>query len=161
MYTTRVSRRVRAPRRAVYRALLDPGAVARWRVPDGMTCEVHLFDARAGGRFRVSLRYGDPAATGKSAEHTDTYSGVFTELVPDERVVEELAFETADPALAGTMRLTTTLTETGDGSTEIAMVHEGVPDEVRPEDNETGTRMALDALARLVEEPPQTAGGTS
>src|SRR2546426_5810830 len=36
-----------------YRALLDPAAIARWRVPAGMSSHVHEFDAREGGRFRV------------------------------------------------------------------------------------------------------------
>ncbi len=54
MSSTRVSRRVNAPRAAVYQALLDPRAVATWMVPDGMTSHVHAFDAREGGAFRIS-----------------------------------------------------------------------------------------------------------
>src|SRR5688572_26172508 len=57
MSTTRVSRIIRAPRAAIYRAMLDPTSVEKWRVPKGMTCEVHAFDARQGGAFRVSLTY--------------------------------------------------------------------------------------------------------
>ncbi|MEW2162647.1 SRPBCC family protein [Streptomyces sp. NPDC007084] len=152
MYTTRVTGRVNASRAAVYRALLDADAVARWRTPDGMRAEVHAFDAREGGAFRVSLTYDAPNATGKSEGRTDTYHGHFRELVPDERVVEVIEFETADPALAGEMVISTYLTETAGGSgTEVVMVHEGVPDAVPPGDNETGTRMALANLARLVE----------
>ncbi len=150
MQTTRVSRHVRAPRPAVYRALLDAAAVARWRVPGGMTSRVHEFDAREGGSFRVSLTYDLPDAAGKSAAHTDTYHGHFRTLVPDERVVEVLEFETADPALRGTMTMTTTLTDS-DGGTEVLIVHEGIPDGVSAADNELGTRMALAHLAELVE----------
>lgn len=150
MYTTRVSQYVRAPRSAVYRALLDADAVARWRAPDGMTGRVHEFDAREGGRFRVSLTYDDPGGAGKSEGRTDTYGGHFAELVPDERVVEEIEFEAADPALRTQMTITTTLTDAGDG-TEVAVVHEGVPDAVPADANETGTRMSLANLARLVE----------
>ena len=51
MATTRLSRHIRAPRSAVYRALLDADAVQRWMVPDGMTSEVHAFDAREGGKY--------------------------------------------------------------------------------------------------------------
>jgi hypothetical protein len=46
--------------------------------------------------------------------------------------------------------MTTTLTDTGDG-TDVLVRHEGVPDSVPAADNETGTRMALANLARLVE----------
>ncbi|MFF6783593.1 SRPBCC domain-containing protein [Streptomyces sp. NPDC012510] len=151
MYSTRVSRHLTAPRPAVYRALLDPEAIARWRVPAGMSSQVHEFDAREGGRFRVSLTYDVPTGAGKSASHTDTYHGRFTKLVPDQEVVEVLEFETEDPALRGTMTMTTTLTDADDGGTDVLMLHEGIPDAVPPADNETGTRMALENLARLVE----------
>jgi uncharacterized protein YndB with AHSA1/START domain len=101
MYTTRVTGHVRASRAAVYRALVDGRAVATWRVPDGMSGRVHEFEAREGGRFRVSLTYDAPTGTGKSAPRTDTYHGRFVKLVPDEQVVEEIEFETGEPALHG------------------------------------------------------------
>ena len=102
---------MKAPRPVVYRALLDADAVAKWRVPEGMTSQVHEFEAREGGSFRVSLTYDAPDRTGKSTSHTDTYHGHFAKLVPDEQVVEVFEFETADPALAGTMTMTTTLAD--------------------------------------------------
>ena len=148
--TTRVSRHVRAPRAAVYRALLDPAAVARWKVPEGMTCRVHEFDAREGGTLRVSLTYDEPGPQGKTTAHTDTYRGRFVRLVPGELVVEVDVFETDDPALQGEMTSTITLAD-ADGGTELAAVHEDVPDGVAPADNELGWRMALDRLAELVE----------
>jgi uncharacterized protein YndB with AHSA1/START domain len=139
-----------APRSAVYRALLDAGAIAQWRVPAGMSSHVHEFDAREGGSFRVSLTYDAPTGTGKSASHTDTYRGHFVKLVPNEQVVEVFEFETADPELRGEMTMTTTLTD-ADGGTDVLVVHEGIPDKVPPADNETGTRMALAKLAKLTE----------
>ena len=148
--TTRVGRHLRAPRAAVYRALLDPDAVARWKLPDGMTCEVHEWNAREGGVLRVSLTYEEPGARGKTTAHTDTYRGRFVRLVPGELVVEVDVFETADPAMGGEMTSTITLADAGDG-TELTAVHEGVPDGVAPVDNELGWRMALDRLAELVE----------
>jgi uncharacterized protein YndB with AHSA1/START domain len=150
MYSTRVSCRVNAPRAAVYRMLVDADALARWRVPEGMSSEVHAFDAREGGAFRISLTYDLPTGTGKSGSHTDTYHGRFLELVPDERVVEEFEFETGDPALRGTMTMTTTLTDVA-GGTEVVVLHEGIPDAVPADQNEEGTRMALAHLARLAE----------
>ena len=150
MYSTQASRHIRAPRSAVYRALLDAGAITQWRVPAGMSSHVHEFDAREGGSFRVSLTYDAPTGTGKSASRTDTYRGHFVRLVPDEQVVEAFEFETADPDLRGEMTMTTTLTD-ADGGTDVLVVHEGVPDKVPPADNETGTRMALAKLAKLTE----------
>jgi uncharacterized protein YndB with AHSA1/START domain len=150
MYTTRVEQHVRAARTAVYRAFVDADAIAQWRVPDGMTSTVHEFTPHEGGSFRISLTYDAPDPAGKSSAHTDTFHGRFVELVPDSRVVEEFEFETSDPALAGTMRMTTTLSD-APGGTTVTVVHEGMPDAVPPADNELGTRMALAKLARLVE----------
>jgi uncharacterized protein YndB with AHSA1/START domain len=150
MYSTQVSGHVSASRPAVYRALLDADAIAKWRVPAGMSSHVHEFDAREGGSFRVSLTYDSPDSAGKSAPQTDTYHGRFVKLVPNEQVVEVFEFETADPALRGTMTMTTTLADAA-GGTDVLIVHEGIPDGVPAADNETGTRMALANLAQLVE----------
>ena len=151
MNTTRVRRHIDAPRTDVYRALLDPAAVAAWKVPDGMRARVHEFDPRVGGAIRVSLTYDAPTGTGKTAPHTDTYHGHFAELVPNERVVEMDEFETADPALRGAMTITITLADAAGGGTELVAVHEGLPEAVSSDDNETGWRMALDKLAAHVE----------
>src|SRR5262245_65843908 len=86
MSSTRIRRHVKAPRARVYRALVDADAVARWKVPDGMTIQVHAFDGREGGTFRISLTYDAPSAAGTTA-HTDTYHGRFVKLVPNEQVV--------------------------------------------------------------------------
>jgi uncharacterized protein YndB with AHSA1/START domain len=152
VYSTSVSRHIDAPPATVYRALLDPDAIAKWRVPDGMRSHVHEFEAREGGRFRVSLTYDTQSGAGKSAEHTDTYHGRFLSLVPDQRVVEQFEFETADPALQGTMTMTTTLAGSGAGTT-VTILHEGIPDVIPAADNETGSRMALDNLARICVSP--------
>jgi uncharacterized protein YndB with AHSA1/START domain len=68
---------VNAPRAAVYRALLDPDAVARWMVPDGMRSEIHTFEARESGAFRISLTYDAKTNTGKTSAQTDTFHGRF------------------------------------------------------------------------------------
>jgi len=149
--TTHVRRHVAAPRSCVYRALLDPEAVQRWMVPTGMTSEVHEYDAREGGHFRVSLTYDEPTGTGKTTAHTDTYHGRFAWLVPDEQVVQVLEFETGDPAMQGEMTMRFTLTDAADGGTDLEAVHENVPPGVRPEDNELGWRMSLTKLAALCE----------
>ncbi|MEU5881045.1 SRPBCC domain-containing protein [Spirillospora sp. NPDC047279] len=141
---------MRASRPVVFRALVDADAIARWRVPEGMTGHVHEFEARQGGAFRVSLTYDVPGAAGKSSSQTDTYHGHFAELVPDERVVEVMRFESDDPAMREVMTMTTTLTDV-DGGTEVVIRHDGIPDVVPAADNETGTRMALANLATLVE----------
>ena len=150
MSSTRIRRHIDAPRATVYRALLDPAAVAKWKVPAGMTCHVHEFDAREGGSIRISLAYDEPTGTCKTTSHTDTYHGRFVKLVPDEQVVEVDEFETTDPALRGRMTIAITLAD-ADGGTDLLAVHEGLPPGVSTVDNETGWRMALAKLAALVE----------
>jgi uncharacterized protein YndB with AHSA1/START domain len=117
-----------------------------------MTSEVHAFEPHVGGAFRISLTYDAPGQQGKSSGRTDTYHGRFVELVPGERVVQTMEFETTDPVMQGVMTTTFTLGEVG-GETEVVGVHDDVPPGVKLEDNEMGWRMALEKLARLVEKP--------
>jgi uncharacterized protein YndB with AHSA1/START domain len=150
MSTTHVSRLIRASRSAVYRALLDADAVQQWMVPDGMTSHVHTFDGREGGTFRISLTYDQPTTTGKTTSQTDTFHGRFVRLVPDTKIVQAIEFETDDPTMAGEMTITYELNDV-DGGTQIVLVHENVPDGVDPADNELGTKMSMDKLAKLLE----------
>ncbi len=99
MASTCISRHMNAPRARVYKSLIDAGAIAKWKVPTGMTCQVHEFEGREGGAFRISLTYDEQTGTGKTTAQTDTYRGRFVTLVPNERVVEVDEFETANPAL--------------------------------------------------------------
>jgi uncharacterized protein YndB with AHSA1/START domain len=124
--STRISRHLHAPRADVYHALLDARAIATWMVPADMKSHVHEFDAREGGRFRISLTYDAPNAKGKTTAHTDTYYGQVVRLVPDEQVVEVMEFETEHPAMCGEMTVTYTLTDAG-GGTDLLAVHENLP----------------------------------
>jgi uncharacterized protein YndB with AHSA1/START domain len=150
MSSTRISCRVNAPRASVYRALLDPRAVATWKVPTGMTCHLHAFDAREGGSFRISLTYDVSTGTGMTTAHTDTYHGRFVKLVTNEQVVEAVEFETTDPALRGEMTITISLAD-ADGGTDVLAVHDGLPHGLSAADNEVGWREALAKLAAFVE----------
>ena len=150
MTATHVTQQVHAPRRLVYRALLDARAVASWMVPDGMTSRVHAFEPREGGSFRISLTYDAPTGSGKTTAHTDSYHGRFVRLVPDEEVVELVEFETSDPSLRGEMTITIRLTDAS-GGTQLDAVHEGLPPGLSPSENEVGWRMSLAKLAALVE----------
>lgn len=152
MTSTRVSQHIKAPRGTVYRTLLDPLAIAQWRVPHGMTSHVHEFDAREGGSFRVSLTYTTDGA-GKTTAHTDTYHGRFVKLVENEQIVEVVEFETTDPAMQGEMTITTSLVD-ANGGTDLHGVHEGLPPGVAPADNEYGWQQSLKKLAALIEATP-------
>lgn len=157
MATTRITKRIKAPRARVYRALLDAEAVQHWMVPESMASHVHAFDPREGGTFRITLTYDAPTDTGKTTAQSDTYHGRFTELVPDTKVVQVIEFETDDPGMQGEMTVTYELADVGDGTsdgaglTDLTGVHENLPPGVPPADNELGWSMSLGKLARLVE----------
>jgi len=151
MTTTRVVRHIRAPRARVYRTLLDAEAVQHWMVPDDMTSQVHSFEAREGGTFRISLTYDAPTGTGKTSAQTDSFHGRFVRLVPDAEVVQAVEFESDDPTMQGEMTISYTLAEADDG-TELVGVHENLPPGVTPADNELGWSISIDKLARLVEQ---------
>jgi uncharacterized protein YndB with AHSA1/START domain len=148
--STHITQHINAPRADVYRALLDPQAVATWMVPDGMTSHVHTFDAREGGEFRITLTYETPTTAGKTSAQTDTFQGRFAELVPDERVVQVIEFDTDDPALRGEMTVSYSLVE-ANGGTDVIAAHENLPPGVSAADNQTGWRMSLTKLAALLE----------
>jgi uncharacterized protein YndB with AHSA1/START domain len=150
--STRLRRLIPAPRARVYQMLLDPTALPRWKVPDGMDLVVHEWEPREGGRIRISLTYRDASAAGKSEVHTDTYHGQFVHLVPNELIVERDEFESDDPAFRGAMTISIALKDV-EGATELVATHDGVPAGVTLADNETGWRMALDKLAALAQQP--------
>jgi uncharacterized protein YndB with AHSA1/START domain len=150
--STRNTRFIRAPREALYRAFTDPAALAVWLAPGDMTGQVHHFDGRVGGGYEMSLYYPatDTTARGKSAEREDRYTARFVELAPPGRIVEAITFDSADPAFAGEMIMDVTLEPT-DGGANVTIVFRDLPPGIRPEDNETGTRLTLEKLARYIE----------
>ncbi len=148
--STRLTCHIDATPDRVYRTILDPRAVAQWMVPDGMTSEIHAFEAHEGGYFRISLSYDEPTATGKTTANVDTYHGRFVELVPDARVVQAMEFETSDAAMGGEMTVTFSISAV-DGGTRVLAVHDQVPAGISAAGNELGWRMALDKLKQLVE----------
>ena len=139
MSATRVQRTIKAPRGQVFEALVDPSAIARWRVPAGMTSKV-----------RVSLTYEDRDRAGKTVDRTDTYSGRFLKIVPDELVVEVSEFETEDASLRGEMVSTIKLTDV-EGGTQLDALHDGLPKGLSAAENEAGWQESLARLASLVE----------
>jgi uncharacterized protein YndB with AHSA1/START domain len=147
--STRVTRLVEAAPEAVYAAFVDPAALLAWLPPAGMTGQIHAFDARVGGGYRMSLFYPPEERNfrGKSAEREDRVEVGFVELDPPRRIVQTARFETDDPSLMGEMLMTTTF-EPVDGGTEVTVLHENLPPGLRPEDDEAGGRISLDQLAR-------------
>lgn len=149
--TDSASRIVQASPQAIYRALVDPKALATWLPPRGMTGEIFSFEPRVGGRYRMVLTYeaSQHPAPGKTSDDTDVVQGRFLDLVPDERIVQSVEFVSEDPSFAGTMTMTWSLASVG-GGTEVTICCENVPEGIRPEDHDVGLRSTLANLAAFL-----------
>lgn len=143
---------IKAPSLSIYNAFLDTDAIAKWRPPAGMTCEIYTFDPRQGGQFRMSFGYKnvDSATRGKTTADADVFHGRFLELIPGQRIVEQVEFESDDPAFAGSMTVTTTL-EPVTGGTLVTFTCEHVPVGIRAEDHYEGMMSSLKNLAVFIE----------
>lgn len=150
--TDTASRVIAASPQALYRAFVDPAAIASWRPPQGMKAEIHTFDPREGGDYRMSFLYTepDPEVQGKTSDHIDTFEGRFVGLLPGERIVEEIDFVSDDPAFRGTMTITTTFRPVS-GGTEVTVVCEDVPEGIGESDHKAGIASSLANLAAFVE----------
>ena len=145
------SRVIRASPEGVYQAFVSPEAILAWRAPTGMRMSIEAFDPREGGAFRLRLDYeGDDHVPGKSSESADIVHGRFGALEPNRRIVELVDFESDDPAFAGTMTVTTTLTPVAEG-TEVMIRCDDVPLGIGQGDHEAGMDSSLENLARYVE----------
>jgi uncharacterized protein YndB with AHSA1/START domain len=139
--TIRLHRVIPARPEKLYRAFIEPDAIASWLPPFGFTCTVHALDAKVGGTHRMSFRN---FTTGQS----HSFGGTYLELIPGARLVYTDTFD--DPNLPGEMKVTVTLKAVSVG-TEVNIVQEGVPDVIPAEACYLGWQESLCKLARLVE----------
>lgn len=139
--TIRLHRVIATKPEKVYRAFVEPDAMASWLPPNGFTCTVHQLDAKVGGRHRMSFRN---FTTGES----HAFGGSYLELVPGERLVYTDSFD--DPNLPGEMKVTVQLKAVSVG-TEVNIEQAGVPDVIPAEACYLGWQESLRKLAKLVE----------
>jgi uncharacterized protein YndB with AHSA1/START domain len=137
----RLHRVLRATPERVYRAFLDPDAMAKWLPPNGFTGKVHQLEAKVGGSHKISFMN---FSTGKS----HSFGGRYVELTPHERIRYTDKFD--DPSLPGEMQTTVTLKKVSVG-TELNIVQEGVPDAIPAEACYLGWQESLVLLSKLVE----------
>jgi uncharacterized protein YndB with AHSA1/START domain len=149
---TGTSRVIGARPEELYATFLDPVALVDWLPPAEMTGEIHEFDARVGGGYRIPLFYplDEPAFRGKTSNREDMVNVRFLELAPPRRIVEAVNFVTTDPAFFGEMTLTASFEEVS-GGTEVTLVFKNLPPGLRAEDNEAGSRLSPEQLARRFE----------
>ncbi len=150
---SRVSRIIKASRKEIYQAFTNPSLVAIWLAPDNMQGEVHSFNAREGGSFEMTLTYQDltQGARGKTSENKDSFKGRFTKLIPYKIIEEIIEFDSADPQFMGEMKMNVYLVDDDEGGTRVTLVFQDIPEGIRPEDNEEGSRQSLNKLAALLD----------
>lgn len=140
-HTITLHRVFKAPPERVYRAFLDPDAMARWSPPYGFLGKVHEIDARVGGGYRMSF-------TNFGTGTTHTFGGTYHELVPNERIRYTDRFD--DPNMPGEMEIEVTLRKTALG-TDVTITQAGIPEMIPPEMCRLGWQESLQQLAHLVE----------
>lgn len=125
----------------VFRAFVEPDAVASWLPPNGFVCTVHELEAKPGGKHRMSFRN---FTTGGA----HAFGGIYKEVVPGERLVYTDSFD--DTGLPGEMTTSVTLKAVSVG-TEVCIEQQGIPDAIPAEACYLGWQESLRKLAKLVE----------
>src|SRR5689334_9127805 len=138
--TIRLHRVLRTTPQKLYKAFIDPDAMAKWLPPNGFTGKVHQMEAKVGGQYRMSF-------TNFSSGKSHSFGGTYLELIPNERLVYTDKF--ADPNLPGEMRTTVALKKVSCG-TELNVTQEGIPDLIPAEMCYLGWQESLALLAKLV-----------
>jgi len=139
--TIRLHRVLRTTPEKLYRAFLDPDAMAKWLPPYGFTGKVHQIDARVNGVYKMSF-------TNYTTGQSHGFGGTYLELVPHELIRYSDRFD--DPNLPGEIQVTVRLKQVSVG-TELHIVQEGVPDVIPAEACYLGWQESLAQLAQLVE----------
>ena len=139
--TVRLHRVLRCPPERIYKAFTDRRAMERWLPPFGFTGEYHDMDVKVGGAWRMSF-------TNFGSGHSHAFGGKYLELVPNERIVYDAAFD--DPNLPGRMTTSVTLKKVSCG-TDISIVQDGIPDMIPVDMCYLGWQESLIQLAQLVE----------
>ena len=139
--TVRFHRVLRAPPERVYKAFIDPDAMAKWLPPNGFTGKVHQLDAKVGGVYKMSFTN---FSTGKS----HSFGGKYLELKPHERIRYSNKFDDAN--LPGEMQTTIILKQVFCG-TDLSIAQEGIPAMIPAEACYMGWQESLILLGKLVE----------
>ena len=139
--TVRLHRVLRATPERIYRAFLNPDAMAKWLPPNGFTGKVHQLDAKVSGTYKMSF-------TNFTSGTTHSFGGTYLELTPNERLRYTDKFD--DPNLPGEMQTTISLKPVFCG-TELNITQEGIPAAIPVEACYLGWQESLTLLAKLVE----------
>ncbi|HEX4534814.1 MAG TPA: SRPBCC domain-containing protein [Rhizomicrobium sp.] len=128
-----------APPERVFDAWMSHEEFQAWIGPEGINCDVPLFEPRVGGRYHIDMKMTDGSIV--------PVSGEFKVIDKPNRIVLTWGW-------AGDPNRTTTVTlnfRAVDGKTELMLRHEGLATEQDRESHAKGWNSALNKLQRHVE----------
>ena len=128
-----------APRRLVYAMWSDPDHLRRWCLPAGFSAPDNAVDFRVGGEWRETLR-GPDGTTYRSLS-------VFKEIIAGERIVFTQTWLDDDGTPGRETMVTVTLTDAGDGRTELTFRQTGFATTASRDSHAHGWAETLDRLA--------------
>lgn len=135
----------------MFAALTRDDALVQWLPPKGMRGSFERFDMRDGGSYRLVLTYDDPSGgTGKTTADSDVSEVRILRIVPGECVVQEVDFESEDPAFSGTMHMEWSLIGGTEGTT-VEFEARDVPEGIRASDHAEGLTSSLSNLSAYLE----------
>ena len=132
----------KAPPEKVYRAFIEPLALASWIPPYGFLCTVHQMEVKVGGTYKMSF-------TNFSTGNSHSFGGKYMEIKPNEFLKYTDQFD--DPNLPGEMITTISLAKVSFGGTDLKVQQDGIPSMIPAEMCYLGWQECLDKLMRLVE----------
>ncbi len=138
----RLTRRLKAPREAVFDAWTRPEALARWFGPEGVNARKVEVDLRPGGHYSLEMHQTDGGIM--------PLSGVYREVRPPERLV--FTWVWGQGGMAGVETVVTIELAEADGETELTLVHEGLPSEEFRGHHEMGWTGSFNCLEELLEQ---------
>ena len=135
-HTLVVKRTIAARREDLFDAWIDPGRLARWWGPNGVSCSHAEIDARQGGAYRIANRFPDGRVV--------WISGVY-------EIIDRPALLIFSWRIDGQenqeerVRVSFT-TVNGGAATEITVLHERIATLAERESHEAGWNGCLDGL---------------
>jgi len=139
--TVKLHRVITTKPEKLFKAFIDPDAMAKWLPPNGFTGNVDVMDAKVGGKYHMSF-------TNFSTGNSHSFGGQFLELVTNEHLKYTDRFD--DPNMSGEMVTTVDIKKVSVG-TELNIVQEGIPDMIPVEACYLGWQESLNLLKLLVE----------
>ena len=132
-----IKRRFAAPPENVYAAWIDPEKMSHWMGPAGTQRVEATNNLRVGGRYAIKMVTAD-------AEHD--VSGVYREIVPNEKLVFTWAWQTTPERES---LVTVTFKRDGDG-TLMTLLHERFFDEDARDRHNAGWLGTMDRLEKYL-----------